>query len=94
MVLGLYKLFVDFEGCAHEPIIYSFPAPTCIAYPGAILLHDFWAVYDPPLWGEPDIGAAGGVRWPLQDRVSLTVYNTKGASTHAQGTDPRVALGA
>ena len=26
----------------------SFPAPTCIGHPDAILLHDYWAVYDPP----------------------------------------------
>ena len=32
----------------HESIILSFTPPTCIAHPGAILLHDYWAVYDSP----------------------------------------------
>jgi len=34
--------------CTNRTIL-SFAAPTCIAHPGAILLHDYWAVYDPPL---------------------------------------------
>jgi len=32
----------------HESTILSCPPPTCIAHPGAMLLHDYWAVYDPP----------------------------------------------
>ena len=38
--LGLYKLFVYFEAIVHESTILSFPPPTCIAHPGATLLHD------------------------------------------------------
>ena len=45
---GLYKISFYFEAFVHESTILSFPAPTCIAHPGAILLHDYWAVYDPP----------------------------------------------
>jgi len=37
-----------FEAVAHESTILSFPPPTCIAHPGAILLHDYWTVYDSP----------------------------------------------
>jgi len=33
----------------HESIILSFPPPICIARPGAILLHNYWAVYDSPI---------------------------------------------
>jgi len=32
----------------HDSTILSFPPPTCIAYPGAILSHDYWTVYDSP----------------------------------------------
>ena len=46
--LGLYEIFVHFEAVVQESTILSFPAPTCIAHPGAILLHDYWAVYDSP----------------------------------------------
>jgi len=42
--LGLYKIFVYFEAIVHESTILSFPPPTCIAHPGAILLHDNWTV--------------------------------------------------
>jgi len=42
--VGLYKIFVYFEAVVHEPTILSFPTPTCIAHPGAILLHDDWTV--------------------------------------------------
>jgi len=45
---GLYKRFVYFEAVVRESIILSFPPPTCIAHPGAILLHDYWRVYDSP----------------------------------------------
>jgi len=45
---GLYKIFFYLEAFAHESTILSFPAPTCIAHPGAILLHDYWAIYDSP----------------------------------------------
>jgi len=30
----------------HESTILSPPPPTCIAHPGAVLSHDFWAVSD------------------------------------------------
>jgi len=43
---SLYKIFFHFEAVVHESIIISFPPPTCIAHPGAILLHDYWTVYD------------------------------------------------
>jgi len=49
--LGLHKMFVYFEAVLHESTIFSFPPPTCttcIAHPGAILLHDEWKVYDSP----------------------------------------------
>jgi len=46
--LGLYKIFVDFEAVVYKATILSFPTPTCIAHPGAILLHDDWTVYDSP----------------------------------------------
>jgi len=46
--LGLYKIFVYFEAVVHESTILSFPPPTCIAHPGAILLHGYWTVYDSP----------------------------------------------
>jgi len=39
-----YKIFVYFEAIVHESTILSFPPPTCIAHPGAILLHDDWTV--------------------------------------------------
>jgi len=48
MLLGLYKIGFYFEAFVYESTILSFPAPTCIVYPGAILLHDYWAVYDLP----------------------------------------------
>ena len=52
MRLGLYTIFVNFEAVVHESTILSFAPPTCIAHPGAILLHDYWTVYnfpsDPP----------------------------------------------
>jgi len=46
--VGLYKIFVDFEAIVHESTIRPFPPPTCIGHPGAILLHDYWTVYDSP----------------------------------------------
>ena len=42
--LGLYNILFYFEASVHESTILSFPAPTCIAHPGAVLLHDYWAV--------------------------------------------------
>ena len=48
MSLGLYKILVYFEAVVHESTILSFPPPTCIAHPGAMLLHNHWTVYDPP----------------------------------------------
>jgi len=46
--VSLYKIFVYFEAVVHESTILSFAPPTCIAHPGAILLHDYWTVYDSP----------------------------------------------
>jgi len=41
--VGRYKMFLHFEAR-----VQSFPAPTCIVHPAAILLHDYWALCDPP----------------------------------------------
>ena len=46
--VGLYKILFSCETVVHESTIRSFPAPTCIAHPGAILVHDYWAVNDSP----------------------------------------------
>jgi len=46
--LGLHKILFFCEAVVHESTIHSFPPPACIAHPGAILLHDYWAVYDSP----------------------------------------------
>jgi len=46
VAFGLYKIFVHFEAIVHQSTILSFPPPTCIAHPGAILLHDYWTVQD------------------------------------------------
>ena len=48
MQFGLHKIFVYVEAVVHESTILSPPPPTCIAHPGAILLHDHWTVYNPP----------------------------------------------
>ena len=45
---GLYKIVFSCETVVHESTMRSFSTPTCIAHPGAILLHDYWAVYDSP----------------------------------------------
>jgi len=46
--LGLNKILLYFEAVVHESTIVPFPSSTCIAHPGAILLHDYWPVYDSP----------------------------------------------
>jgi len=46
--LNVYKIFVYLEGVAHESAILLFPPHSRIAHPGAILLHDYWTVYDSP----------------------------------------------
>jgi len=46
--ISLYKIFVYFETVVHESTILSFTPPTCTAYPGATLLHDYWAECDSP----------------------------------------------
>ena len=46
--VGLYKIFVYYEAVVHESCILAFPPPTCIAHPGAVLLHDYWTAYDFP----------------------------------------------
>jgi len=45
---GPYTKFVYFKTGVHESTILSPPPPTCTTYPGAILLHDYWTVYDSP----------------------------------------------
>ena len=59
--VGLYKIFVYFEAVVHRSSILLFPPPTCIAHPGAILLHNYWTVYGFP----PDLRF-----------VSYTPYNS------------------
>jgi len=39
--------FISRLSWMQQPSFYP-PPPTCIAHPGAILLHDYWAVYDSP----------------------------------------------
>jgi len=46
--IGLHKRLYFCETVMHESTIRSFPPPTCIARPDAIVLHDYWAVYDSP----------------------------------------------
>ena len=41
-------IFDYFGAFVHEPIVLSFFPPTCIGHTVAILLHDYWAIYDPP----------------------------------------------
>ena len=47
-LLSLNKAFFDCGAVVHESTILSFLPPTYIADPGAILLHDYRAVYDSP----------------------------------------------
>ena len=37
-----------FESFVHESIVLSISRPACIAHTVAILLHTYWAIYDPP----------------------------------------------
>jgi len=46
--VSVYKIFFYFESFMHESIVSSFAPPTCIAYTVVIVLHDCWAIYDPP----------------------------------------------
>jgi len=39
-------MFIYSTAVVYKSTILSFPPPTCIAHPGAILLHDYWTVYD------------------------------------------------
>jgi len=48
LMVGLYKIFVYVWAVVHESTIRAFPLPTCTAHPGAIRLHDYWAVYVSP----------------------------------------------
>jgi len=48
LTIGLYKIFFPCEAVVPESTILAPPPPTCIAHPGAIRLHDYWAVYDSP----------------------------------------------
>jgi len=43
-----YKIFVYFSSFVHETSDLSFIQPACIAHTVAILLHDYWAIYNPP----------------------------------------------
>jgi len=45
---GLYKIMFCFYSCVHKSIVLSFFRPACIARTVALLLHDYWAIYDPP----------------------------------------------
>jgi len=46
--LGLYTRFVYLDADVHESTIRSLPRPPAFAHPSAILLHDYWAIYDFP----------------------------------------------
>jgi len=48
MSLGLYNILFYFKAVVHISTILSPPPSTGFAHPGAILLHDYWAVYDFP----------------------------------------------
>jgi len=60
VLVGLYKIFFHLFVCVQESAIRSFPPPTCIGHTVATLMHDDWAVYEPP----PDLRC-----------VCLTPYN-------------------
>jgi len=45
---SLNKILFHFKALLWESIILSSPPPTCIAHPGAIVLHEYWTVYDSP----------------------------------------------
>jgi len=46
---GLYKRFFYFESFVYGSIILSLLPPTCIGPTVAILSHDCWEIYEPPL---------------------------------------------
>ena len=46
--ISLYKILFHVAALVWESIILVLLPPTCKAYPIAILLHDFCAIYDPP----------------------------------------------
>ena len=58
----LYKIFVHFEAFMHESIILVLPFPIGIAHNSAIVLHVYFATYDPP-------------RPPPPLRICHTLYN-------------------
>ena len=81
----------------HESIVLSFFRPACIAHTVAILLHGYWAIYDPlstSLWYAIHhiilliTMSCKGQDWPLHN-IALTnivwcVYHTKGGSGEAR----------
>ena len=44
--LGLYKILFYFEAYVHASIISLLPPPTRIAHTIALLVHDYYAIYD------------------------------------------------
>jgi len=78
--LVLYKIFFYFEALVHESTIVSFPAHTCIAHPGAIVLHDYWAVYDSP--SDPPFVLF------IQDTILVITISCKGQLTPTRYPPP------
>jgi len=48
LYISLYKILFHVKALLWERIILSLPPPTCKAYPIAILLNDYCAIYNPP----------------------------------------------
>jgi len=48
LYLSLYKILLHVKTLLWESIILLLPPPPCKAYPIAILLHDYCAIYAPP----------------------------------------------
>jgi len=46
--VALYKILLYFSSFVHESIVLSFFRPACIAHTVAIVLHGYWAIYNPP----------------------------------------------
>ena len=46
--LSLYQIFFYFYSFVNESIVISFSRPAYTAHTVAMLLHGYWAIYDPP----------------------------------------------
>ena len=99
--LGLYKIFVYIEAVGHESTTRSPPPPTCFAHPGALLLHDYWTVYDSPsdlplvCYTPYTIGNNNIVSRskPAPPRVQLRGGGSDAQRGHLRGQGPRTAQG-